>query len=382
MSLPRVTVLFSNGNLLQDIAAVDGICGLVATVATPALVGACKIVYSLDDAIEQGYTEVDEPFIYRHIKEFYGELAGNQKFYIMGVSDATSMASVLDNTNSNGAKKLTTFANGEIRVLGVVRKPAAGYNPGTDFFDSDVQAAVTASQVFGNARLAELKPLRILIEGRIAVEGSATIYAPNTASIDFAGVVVGGSLNNGSASVGLALGRASKYGAHIKLGKVANGPLSINTAYVGSKEIKDYAGLEALHDKGVISFMTHTNKAGVYFGIDWMANNKDYRFLAHGRIIDKAALIAAAVYIEQIESEVDVDDDGKIDQLEIEHLKGIVTQAINVNMGDQISGLQITIDPNQNIINTRTLKLKIQILPKGYTTWIKIDLGLVAPVSA
>ena len=382
MSLPRVTVLYSNGNLLQDIAAVDGICGLIGTVATVGLVGVCKIVYSLDDAIDQGYTEADEPFLYRHLKEFYGELAGNQKLYVMGVSNATSMASVLDNTNANGAKKLTTFANGEIRVLGVVRNPAGGYDPGANFFDSDVSAAVTAAQVFGNARLAELKPLRILIEGRVTTEGSNTIYAPNTASVDFGGVVVGGSKTDGSASVGLALGRASKYGAHIKLGKVANGPLSIDTAYIGTKELKDYPGLEALHDKGVISFMTHTNKAGVYFGVDRMANAKDYRFLAHGRVIDKAALIAAAVYIEQIESEVDVDDDGKIDQLEIEHLKGIVTQAINVNMGDQISGLQITIDPNQNIINTSTLKLKIQILPKGYTTWINIDLGLVAPVSA
>ncbi|MFT3750964.1 MAG: DUF2586 family protein [Agriterribacter sp.] len=381
MSLPRVTVIFSNGNLLQDIAAVDGICGLIGTVATPGLVGACKTLYSLDDAIDQGFTEGAEPFMYRHIKEFYGELSGNQKLYIMGVSDATSMASVLDNTSATGAKKLTTFANGEIRVLGVVRKPAVGYDPGANFFDSDVSAAVTAAKVFGNARLAELRPLRILIEGRVTTEGSANIYAPNTADVDFGGVVTGSSLPDGSASVGVALGRASKYAAHIKLGKVANGPLSIDKAYIGTKELKDYPGLEALHDKGVISFMNHTGKAGVYFGIDRMANTKDYRYLAHGRIIDKAALIAAAVYIDQIESEVDVDDDGKISQLELEHLKGILEQAINVYMGNQISGVQITIDPNQNIINTGTLKTKIQILPKGYTTWINIDLGLVAPVA-
>lgn len=382
MSLPRVTIIFSNGNLLQDIAAVDGICGIIGTVATPGLVGACKTVYSLDDAVDQGYTEAAEPFLYRHLKEFYSELAGNQKLYVMGISDATSMASVLDNTNPGGAKKLTTFANGEIRVLGVVRKPAVGYDPGENFFDTDVQAAVTASQVFGNARLAELKPLRVLIEGRIVNEGSATIYAPNTAAVDFAGVVAGGSKTDGSASVGLALGRASKYGAHIKMGKVANGPLSIDKAYIGTKELKDYAGLEALHDKGVISFMTHTNKAGVYFGIDRMANTKDYRYLAHGRVIDKAALIAAAVYIEQIESEVDVDEDGKISQLDLEHLKGTLEQQIKVNMSDQISGVQITIDPTQYIVNTSTLKTKIQILPKGYTTWINIDLGLVAPVAA
>lgn len=380
MSLPHVSIIYSNGNLLQDVAAVDGICGLIGTVATNGLIGTPKIVYSLEDAVDQGFTEMAEPFMYRHIKEFYGEVGGNQKLYVMGVSDATTMATVLDNTNANMAKKLTTFANGEIRLLGVVRDPAGGYDPGADFFDTDVAAAITAAQIFGNARLAELRPLRILIEGRIVNESSGTILDVKTSSVDFAGVVAGGSLSDGSASVGLALGRASRYGAHIKLGKVANGPLSIDKAYIGSKEIKNYAALEDLHDKGVISFMAHTSKAGIYFGIDRMANTKDYRFLAHGRVIDKAAIIAAAVYVEQIESEVDVDEDGKISELDLQHLKGILEQQITVSMDEQISGVQITIDPNQNIINTSKLKTKVQVRPKGYTTFIEIDLGLVAPV--
>lgn len=382
MSLPRVSVLFSNGNLLQDIAAIDGIAGLCATVVTPGLIGVVKAVYNIDDAIAKGYTEAAEPFIYRHLKEFYGELNGNQELWVMGTADTQTMADVLDNTLATSAKKLTLAADGKVRLLGVARKPAAGYAAGANFIDTDVSAALTKAKVFAEARLAELRPLRILIEGRIATEASSTILSVKDADIDYAGVVLGGSLPDGTASVGLALGRAVKYGAEIKMGKVANGPLSIDTAYIGSKTVKELVNLEALHDAGFISFMSHPNKAGVYFGVDRMANTKDYRLLVYGRIVDKAAVIAAATYMEELESEIDVDADGKLSELDIAHLRGRLEQQINVAMADQISGLSILIDPNQNIINTSKLKVKLSVRPKGYATNIEVDLGLSAPVAS
>lgn len=376
MSYPKVVVAYSNGNLLSDVAAVDGIAGLVGTVNTAGLQGNPVVVFNLADAESKGFTEADEPDMYRHLKEFYGEVGGNQELHVMGVAAAQTMASVLDDTNVNGARKLIASSEGKVRLLGVFRKPASGYNPGTDFLDADVAGAVVKAKIFAQARLAELTPLRVLVEGRVAVEAAANVYSPDTASNGFTGVVLGGSLADGSASVGLALGRAVKYPAHIKLGKVANGPLSITNAYVGSKLIKDVLSLEALHGKGYISFMKHPQKAGVYFGIDRMASNDDYRLLAHGRILDKAAVIAAATYIEQVESEVNVTADGNISDADITYLSALIEQQIKVNMGDQISGLEVTISPAQNIINTNTLAVKLRVRPVGYTSFIEIELGL------
>jgi hypothetical protein len=379
MSLPRVSVLYSNGNLLADISVIDGIAGIVGTVNTPGLIGVPKIYYSLAEAVTDGFTEADEPFMYRQLKEFYDEVAGNQEVHVMGIADTMSMAEALDYLDADGAMKLRNAANGKIRLLGVCRKPDGGYDPGNGFFDSDVEAASAKAKTFCQNALTALVPLRVLIEGRVTDDTSGDMLAPNTLDNGFMGVVVGGSANDGSASVGTALGRAVKYAAHIKVGKVANGPLSIATIYIGTKLLKDYSGLETLHDSGVISFMQHPNKAGFYFGIDHMASTDDYRLLAYGRVVDKTAIIAAAVYMEELEDEVKVDANGYIDELEIEHLKGVLTQQVNKNMADQISGLQVLIDPKQDITSTSKLTVKVRVQPLGYKSFIDVDLGLNAP---
>ena len=174
-------------------------------------------------------------------------------------------------------------------------------------------------------------------------------------------------------------GRSVKYGAHIKVGKVANGPLSISTAFIGTKEIKAVANLATLHDVGYISFMQHPQKAGFYFGIDRMSSTDDYRLLAYGRVVDKAAVIAAAVYVEDLEGEVAVDADGKIAYSVLTHLKAKIIQQINVAMADQISGVDVVINPSQDVINTGKLTVQLRVRPFGYTSFIDVDLGLIAP---
>lgn len=381
MSTPRVSLIYSNGNLLQDIQAIDGIAGIVCTGSTVGLLGVPKVVYSLEDAISKGYTELAEPFMYRHLSEFYGELAGNQELYVMVVPDTMTLTQMLTNTNESGAKKLVNFADGKIRMLGVARKPAAGYDGGDDFLDEDVQPAVLAAKVFCEARVTELIPLRVLVEGRVVNPTAANTFEPRTAANGFAGVVLGGSLADGSASVGLALGRAVKYGAEIKLGKVANGPLSIATAYIGDKNIKDLPGLSALHGNGFISFMRHPRKAGVYFGIDRMASTDDYRLLTYGRVLDMAGVIAAAVGIEELESELLVNDAGQLDEVDVIHLEDRVRQTIDSAMSGKYSAVEVYINPAQDIITTGKLMIRVRVRPLGYSTFIEYNLGLNAPSS-
>lgn len=379
MGLPKVTLSYANGNLLKDIAAVDGIAALMGTGSTPGLLGLHKVVYNLDDAIEQGFTEAAEPDMYRHLAEFYGEVGGNQELHIMIVADTMTMDSMLDNNNASGAKKLLSDAGGVCRLLGVFHHPAGGYNGGADFIDSQVGDAITNALTFAQARLAELNPLRILIEGRVENPAAANTLTPNTSDNGFAGVVLGGTLNDGSASVGLALGRAVKYGAEIKIGKVANGPLSVDDIYIGDDLLKDVVNLTTLHDAGFISFMTHPQKAGFYFGIDHMCSTDDYRLLAYGRVIDKAAVIAAATYVDEVENEVDVDDDGKLASYVITHLQESIKQQINAAMGNQISGdPSVVIAPDQDIIGTSKTTIKLRIRPKGYNSYIDVELGLTA----
>ncbi len=375
--LPKVTILFSDGNLLRDIAAIDGIAGIVGSVNTLALIGAPKVVFNLLDAEAKGFTEAAEPFMHRQLREFYAELAGNQELHVMGVADTMTMTEMLNKDDETGATKLLLAANGKIRLLGVCRKPDVGYAPGAEFYDADIETALTTSIAFVADQNTKFNYLRVLVEGRVVDVDAAAGFIPKEIESDYAGLVVGGSLPDGSASIGTALGRAVKYGAHIKLGKVANGPLQLSEVYIGTKKISELPGLDALHDTGIISFMNHPTKAGFYFGIDRMCNTGDYRLLAHGRIIDKAAVIALATYVDELESEIDVID-GRISELDIKHLEGRLEQQIRAAMGDQISALSVYINPDQDIINTSTLAVKVRIQPKGYTSFITVDLGLSA----
>ncbi len=487
--LPKVTVDYSDGNLLQDVVVLDGIVGLCGSGNTPSMLGVPKTVQNLADAVEQGFTEADEPVAYRHIAEFYGELGGNQELHVMLVPKTMTMTQMLTTTNDNGANKLLIDAEGKIRLLAVFRSPDTGYNPGSDFIDSDVGTAILASKVFCEARLAVLDPIRVIIEGRVVNEevlatanylyttpgtvgntttlkvteldgtvvtlglytviggdvnnndatgmraainlltathgykasgaganvivtcrkgtgidgnsfvlsalntgtvagtitqftgGSSTVantLTPKTSSNGFAGVCLGGTLPDGSASVGVLLGRAAKYRAHIKVGKVANGPLSISSAYIGSKPIKKVLNLGTLHGAGFISFMKQPQKAGFYFGLDRMASVTDYRLLVYGRVVDKAALIAIAVYVEELESEVETNDDGTIDSLALSGMENRIEQQVLLVMGASISGFKAYINPNQLLIGTDSLSLKLRVQPKGYKSFINIDLGLTA----
>jgi hypothetical protein len=379
MYLPKVSLIYSNKNLLAAIAAIDGIAGIIGTVATVALKGVPKQVFSLADAEDKGFTEAMEPVFHKHLSEFYDQVGGEQELWIMGVDEAKTMANMLDADDETMALKLIKAANGSIRLLGVFRTPPGAYDGGADFFDGDVEDAAIAAKTFCEARLGELIPLRVLIAGRIEDEASNTMLDFETIENGFAGVVVGDTVSGKNAAIGVALGRAVKYAAHIKLGKVANGALNVTDIYIGTKKLSEFVGLDALHGKNVISFMQHPNKAGFYFGIDRMCSTDDFRLLAYGRVIDKAAIIAAGVYVEELESEVDVDGDGRIKEEDIEHLKGRITQQINAAMADQISSVSVFIDPKQDVISTGKLQVKVKIVPKGYTSQIEVELGLSSP---
>ena len=288
------------------------------------------------------------------------------------------MASALSLNEANGVSKLLREALGEINLIAIARRPVAGYNAGTDFLDSDVQAAVLASKSVANAMQAANTPVRFLIEGRVANASKTNSFKPIEQQNGFAGVVLGGTSADGSAAVTIALARACKYGAHIKLGNGSNGSLSVSQIYIGTERLEDRVDMETLHDAGFITFHHRPGVAGYFFGVDNMCSKDDYRILVHGRIIDKAQRIAVEAYQPYIEGGIQMTDDGSINATEAKDIEGTLLQALRANMGDQVSNVKVTVPLNQDVINTSTLAVEVKVLPLGYLTWITVTLGLAA----
>ncbi len=375
---PKVTVAVASGNLQRQIQVIDGVAGLVGTSVTK--IGQIVTVFNYADAVAKGYTVVAEPFLNKAIELFYQELGGNQALTILGVEDTMTLTQMVTSTNVNGLKKLLLSAQGDITVVGLVRKPAPAYTMVAGrFLDKDVEDALLASKTLGEYQQSINKPVRMFIEGRTN-NLTAAVYAPNEANNGFAGVVLGSNLNDGSGAVALALARAVKYPSHIKLGNGQNGALTIAQAYIGNKALENYypEELDAFANAGYIIMHRRDGAAGYYFGRDNMATADDFRILVHGRIIDKAQRIAVAAATPLLETSVRVNADGTINEADAKHLENIVKQQLQSQMADQVSDVDVNVPVDANIINTSTGGIEVKVLPVGYLTWIQVTIGLTA----
>lgn len=377
---PKVTVVVTNGNLQRQVQVLDGVAGLVGT--SVAKIGEIVTVFNYDDAVAKGYTVVGEPCLNKAIQLFYQEMGGNQALIIMGVEDTMTLTQMATATNANGLKKLLLAAQGEITVVGLIRQPAEAYVPVVDhFLDKDVEDALLASKTLAQYQQSINKPVRILIEGRVA-DLTADLYEPNTVANGFAGVVLGSNLDDGSGAVALALARAVKYGSHVKLGNGQNGALSIPQSFIGDKPLEEFypEELDAFANAGYIIMHRRDGAAGYYFGRDNMATDDDFRILVHGRIVDKAQRIAVATATPLLETTVRVDADGTINATDAKHLENEISQQLLSQMAGQISNVDVNVPTNADIINTSTGEIEVKVLPLGYLTWLTVTIGLTSNI--
>lgn len=377
--IPKVSISIINGQIGGVQSTSDGVVGLIATGAGVLALLTPILLVSLADAESKGITLIAEPGLHRLIKEIYS-IPGTRgaKVYLMAAANTATLESLLDKDNVSGAKKLIDFAGGEIRVLGVSRTPAIGYVPAIpQFIDSDAIAALTNAKIIVAENFAAIKPFRVLIEARVVDVDNAIIFRPNQQNNNAAALFVGGASNDGSASLGLALGRIAATPVHRNIGRVKDGELPINTAYIGNKKIEEFAALNTLIDYGYITLQTYPQKAGYFISDDPMCTpaTDDYRFLAHCRVIDKASIIAYQTYVNELKDDVDLQASGIIEPIVLKHLEAQIETNIELAMGESISSVTAYIDPSQNLATGSKLRVQLRITPKGYLKEIEVELG-------
>jgi len=386
MLIPGVSISLANGQIGGVASTNDRVVGLVGTgsgAGVPLLTP--FVVYSLNDAIDQGFTEAAEPVLYRHLKELYDIAPIGSKVYVMALAETESLESQLDKTNANGVVKLLDFAGGEIKVLAICNKPAAEYVPAVpQFIDSDAIAALVNAEALAQEYFNKIMPVRFIIGARVHDVNNAVIFNPSEQDNNAAALVLGGTLNDGSASVGLVLGKIVAGPPHRNIGRVKDGSLPAITLFIGNKKVDSFAGLGTLIQNGFITFQTYPHKAGYFISDDPMATGAldDYRSLANCRVIDKAAVIAYQTYLEELKDDVDLDKNGNIAPIDLKHLEAVISNNIMLAMSESISGEPKTfIDPAQNLAAGAKLKVKLRLVPKGYLKQIDVELGFTNPAN-
>jgi Protein of unknown function (DUF2586) len=391
MALPNVSITLANGGLGQVIPNEDGVSGIVfnGVAASGLALGVSKQGFSLADfealGITKAYDTTNSVGVWRHISDFYTEAGNGSELWLMLVSQATSMATILDKTTNN-AKKLLSDAAGRIRLLGVVRYPGSGYTPSTatNQMDADVLAALTNGQVLADEQRSIFAPVSIVVEGYAYTGTASGLPDLKLRTNPNLSVLIGDKVSGPGAAIGLLLGRLAADPVQRNPGRVKSGALPIDAAYLGTATIESApTSSGAIHNKCFITLRTFPGRAGYYFSDAPTADlvTSDYNLLPRVRIINKVIRITYQTYVNEILDEILIDAQGRIETVQAKYYQEIIATQINTAMtaNGEISSVTAFVDTEQNILSTGKFCVSLEIVPVGYSNTIEVKLGFNNP---
>ncbi len=388
-----VNITLANGQIGASLQTNDGITGILLTGITEPggyIQGTPVLVISMTDVATIGITETGNPFATKQLQEFYNQAGNGAKLYLMLVPPTMTVAQMADNANTNGAKKLLDFANGQIKVLGLLSDDAAiaaggGTITVANSLNTDVYTAASNMKVMAEACFLAEKPFRCIIGGSSysGVPSGLTDETSGTTNNRTA-ILIGDTISGVSACLGLLLGVVSSIPVQRKISRVRSGALTNLEAYLSTIALESTGGdASVIAGRGFITFITYPNVSGYFFSGDPMmtATTDDYSMLARGRVIDKAHILAYSTFVQEVDDEVPVNTDGTLDSGFCKWLSQQIVNQVNITMtaNKEISGVSCYIDPAQNILATNTLAVVLKVTPVGYATDIEITLGFSNP---
>lgn len=391
--LPRVKILFENGNLGLVTPSPDGLMGICCTGTSVGSTFELSKAYKISaysDLQDLGITAVNNPTIDKIIKEFYDEAQTGTEVWLMAFPDTVKMSEMADK-NENYAKKLIEATGGKLRGIFISRTPSVGYTPTiTNGLDADVATAIAKAQLLAQwATEVKFAPLFVVIEGYgySGVSADLTDLTAGTSN-NRVSVMIGDSVSNSkNAAIGVLAGRIASIPVQRNIARVKSGAVALVAAYIKDKVV-DVADVTGLHDKGYITFRTFVGRAGYFFNDDFMATKAtdDYSHLTARRTIDKAYRISYNTLLEELLDEVPVNADGTLQVSLVKSWQAKVESAIasamtaNGELSADVTnpsdkGVICYIDHNQNIIADSKVNVRVSVRPFGYPRYIDVYLG-------
>lgn len=359
MALPGVNIDFQSGQLGRVVDPGAGDAGMVVLMAaspTGHAFGDVK-AYSRYEDLPEELQAVEA------VRLFFAEAPG-YRCWIMPVVDTTAIADVVNYQHATPFAKQLIEANDNIRFIGVAGESLAVANVAT----AGTNAAALRNYFTGVYRYV-----------RIFLPVAYDVALPDLGESSHQGV--GFLVTPLGDEMGLLLGRRAKIRVQRSIGRVKDGALAIAAAelVVGTPLENDMVKVEEVFDKRYISLRTYVGKSGYYFTGDPLAvsASDDYANDTDRAVIDKAAIIAYATYLNELNDDVETDEDGSITTTAAKELQGLVENAINAAMtaNEEISYVTAFVDATQNIVSTNKVVIALGIGKKGYLSEINVELG-------
>lgn len=363
MNFPEVQILLSNGNLARVDDIGNGIPGVIVLMATS------PTGHAFGDVVKYSSFESmpEELQAIKGLELFFTEAPG-YSIYIMPIVNTVAIDDAVNPTYATPyAKTLIESGNGEIRFIGVI---------GTLLL-ADLPDAITNAQALRTYFLTKKNPIRTFLPYSYITDDA---YPDLTERSDNGVGVVNSYAGD---EVGLLLGRLASTQVQRHPGRVKDGAMPIETAYLsGSDEelIEDNMDIvEDMHDAGYIMLGILIGKTGYYFmGMPMAsANTDDYATIVNCRTVDKAYVIAYDIYLNELNEEVYLTD-GKLEPGYVKQMQALIENAIDQNMTSQgeISDRSAYFNDQQNVVTTSEVSGSLSVTPVGHSSKIKINLGL------
>ncbi len=390
-----ITVNKTNGGLGRRETNADMISGLLAngvSVAGGVQLGTAYALKSLDDAIaikiDSNYDTDNTVLVYEHIKEYF-RINPNGDLRLLLVGQATSFADMVDNAEADNAKKLLLSQNGDIRMLAVAYNPAVAV---ADF--SATSAAIPLAQALADAEAAAHRPVEIFLEGKGFDHAAPVDFrALNAANVS---VIIGQALTvvnahadfSSYAAIGTLLGVYSRAGVNESGAWVAKNNLlggSLTAASISGDSIDTLSdGLkDTLDSNGSIFFKTIVGIAGFYFNDSATCTvlTDDFAYIESNRTINKAIRAIRTALLPSLNAPIKVDPDtGQLPPQVIKADEAIARRALSdMQNNDEVSGIEVYMDPTQNVLATSKRIIKFSIIPTGTGRSITVEIGFSNP---
>ena len=402
MALPKLNLTFSNGNIGTVVPLEDGIFGVIASAVAVVDKFELNTVYTLkgmQDVAARGIVpSADNYVLYKWLSEYFAEAGEGSEIWLLGLARDTKVSDWFTPdvvTGKEPASKLMDAANGRLTGLFTAFSPDGDYTPTVeDARDADVAIARAKAQTFAEKYTGlYYTPIFVVLElygftgDAVAVptllEGSdnrTQIFVGDTKMATTVPATKG-------TSSGEYAGRLARIPLNQNPGRVRTGSVATTTAYIVDTAVESF-DVEALHDKGYVTYRTHVRKSGYYFTDGPMATEPedDYSQINRRRVIDKAFRIAHNTAVEELLEDFDLNNDGTVSAIYAKGVEANIERAIFNEMTasgelsrDQSNkddlGVKALMDLTVNVAQTNSLKMKLSVRPRGTNRFFDITLG-------
>lgn len=200
-----------------------------------------------------------------------------------------------------------------------------------------------------------------------------------------AGKALYDSLNYSITALGAMLGAVSFASVQQSIGNPANfnvsDGLELESIALANGDIaNDATILGLLKDNGYTVVRKYLPQiAGSYFERvpTAISATSDFSFIENNRVVDKAIRLTESILTPELQKDLLLNDDGTLTDDVIGYFQDLVSRQLEgMESNAEISGFNVLIDPNQDVLTTSTVEVTIQILPLGIAEFITINIGL------